>query len=250
MVVALAVAVPFTQGGVISVDFIYSGLGGENGGFSLPCSGDTTVAVGNVQNANGQIFTGQSGAWNALDIGGNNASMSSASSGLLLDGSGAPTTVQFLMGAAANPSATGYQWRNTYVVGLTGGGGQSLRLETAYLYDGVLTGPTYDWALIGLAPDSEYKLTMFGQGGGISNIANGVPGVLDADNDWDWTSVFSDSTGRIDGQFNGYQTPGLYGLQLEAVGSETDPTIPEPLTLALLALSAGGLGGYLRRRSA
>lgn len=39
---------------------------------------------------------------------------------------------------------------------------------------------------------------------------------------------------------------GLAGFQI--VQQQVDETIPEPLTLALLGLAAGGLGGYVRRR--
>ena len=249
---ALVAMASSSQAAPISVDFIYNGLsGGDGSGVTAPCSGDTTLGAGNVQNTNGQIFTGQAGPWNAIIIGGNGATMTTASSGVLVNGAGATTTARLLMGTAANPSASGNQWGNTFIIPApVGGGGGRLRMETAYLFDGEITGPSYDWALTGLNPSSEYRLTFFGKSGGLSNVANGVPAVMDADNDWDWTSVYSDAGGRISGLFTAgiQELPGLTGLQIEALDTQVDNTIPEPLTLALLGFGAAGLGGYIRRR--
>ena len=47
-------------GVVISVKFVV--------GTNLPCSGDTTLTAGDMQNADGNIFTGQLGPWNGLNI--------------------------------------------------------------------------------------------------------------------------------------------------------------------------------------
>ena len=51
------------QATVISVKFVVSYATPD-----LPCSGDTTLAAGPMKNADGNIFTGQLGPWNGLNI--------------------------------------------------------------------------------------------------------------------------------------------------------------------------------------
>ena len=213
---------------LISVDFVYDGLGGANGGVSLPCSGDTTLTGTTMNNAVGNIFTGQSGAWNAVDIGGNNSTTSSAISGFLTNGAGTATTVKFAMGLATGLAATpAGDWRNNFLPDIVGGGGTSLRYEEGYLYNGAITGDHFAWAFTGLTPNTNYKLTFFGDMGnatGASNVANGVAGTRDSEGDWNWDSVTSDSSGVILGTFTAPNpTLGLYGAQIEQLAPTGTP---------------------------
>jgi len=141
---------------VVSVDFIYSG--------GSPASGDTTLTAGPNQNSSGIIFTGQLGAWNALNIGGNNSGTSSAGpTSFLVDASGASTTYKFAL--------TGPSWRNNYADNygtLTGRIRSPLDSsnigtgEAAYLYQSAgLSTDHIGWTLTGLDPTKHYKLVMF-----------------------------------------------------------------------------------------
>ena len=223
---------------IISVDYVVGPTGGTGSG---PGSGDTTLGSGPMQNAVGNIFTGQVGAWNALNIGTYNNS--SASTGFLLDGSGNPTTVKLLLGQATGLPNWG-DWRCTPNEA-SANSINALRSEEAYLYNGVVTGDHYVWALTGLQPSAPYVLTFFGGGGnttGASNIGNGVSGIRDSEGDWNWTAINSDALGTISGTFTApFPTLGIQGMQLEL--------IPEPGTLSLmLTAGLGGLLGWRRRR--
>ena len=213
---AAVVSVP---GDLISVDFVYNGLGGSNGGVSAACSGDTTPTGTTMKNAGGNVFTGQTGAWNALIVGGNNADNSSATTGFLTNGSGTATTVKFAMGTAtglATIPAGG--WRDDFQSGLAGGGGATLRAETAYLYCPTLTADHYAWTFTGLTPNAHYQLTLFGNGGSsFTNTANSVAAVKDSEGDWNWSDIAADSSGTILGTLvttGTDETCGLYGAQI------------------------------------
>jgi hypothetical protein len=209
---------------LISVDFVYSGLGGANGGVSAACSGDTTLTGTTLKNAIGNVFTGQTGIWNAIAVGGNNANNSSAITGFLTNSGGTATTVKFAMGTATGlgSSAAG-NWRNNYLAGWVGGGGAMLRSESAYLYYPTLTVDHYAWSLTGLTPNANYRLTLFGSGSNtFTNIANTVAGVPDAEGDWNWSSIQASAAGVVSGTLlttGNNQTFGLYGLQVESIGS-------------------------------
>ena len=214
---------------VITVDFVYDGLGGANGGVSAPCSSDTLLTGTTMKNADGNIFIGQTGPWNPLVVGGNNVNASSAISGFLLDGSGNATTVRLALGLATglNNSLAG-NWRTDFQSGLTGGGGATLRGETAYLYSPTLTANHYAWNITGLKTNTAHKLTFFGGGpasGTALNVAfpgtvAAVAAVRDSELDWNWTTVSSDASGTISGTFSdtgNNQTVGLYGMQIQAI---------------------------------
>ena len=197
---------------LISVDFVYSDSG------SLPFSGDTSTSGTLNKNAVGEIYTGQTGAWNAMNVGGNNANTGSASVSALHNGAGGVTTVAFKMGAAAASGAAAGNWRNNYVVAFG-----NLRQEQAYVYSPTLTASHYAWELTGLVPNAHYRLTLFGDGGSsYTNIANSVAGVLDAEGDWNWSDITADAAGVILGDFatSGHdQVNGLYGLQIETAAA-------------------------------
>ena len=200
---------------LISVDFIESG--------GTPCSGDTTLTGSTMKNAVGNIFTGQLGAWNSLNIGTYNTS--TATSGFLKNGGGTTTTAKLVLGLATGLDSTAAGgWRCSPNEGATGGADQ-LRSESAYLYNGVITGDHYAWAFTGLKASTSYKLTFFGDQGnstGASNVANGVAGTLDSEGDWNWTTVTTDASGTILGTFTAPNpTLGLYGAQIE----ELPPTL-------------------------
>src|SRR5262249_11279692 len=149
---------------------------------------------------------------------------------------GAATTIQFKMGSATSSGSPG-NWRNNFISGLTAGGGAQLRLEQSYVYFPTLTADHYAWQLTGLAANGTYRLTMSGTGqnGSTTNVANPVSGVLDADGDWNWTSLTANGSGEINGVYTAPSAPpGLFGLQLELI----PPAIvtPEPGSLALLGL--------------
>lgn len=241
--VVWSVLVSFSQAELISVDFV----GGNPA--SLPPSGDTTLAAGLAQNADGLIFTGQNGAWNALNVTAyGNANYGSVSTGFLADGSGATTTVKLTVGSHRG----NYPYENG-----------NLRQEAASTW---YSGPV-SLTLTGLDPQAQYDLVVFGKTGNLHRwnnaaltydemIANGIPATYDTEGDFNWTGLSSDVDGNIfatlppTAGMNDNAGGSMTGLQIQLVVQEEDPAIPEPLTLALLGLSAGGLGGYLRRRSA
>ena len=233
VVAALLVAMGgMAQAELISVDFVWN----VN---TPPCSDDTTAADP-VKNAVGQSFTGQTGLWNAFDIDaynyGNYSYGSAGPSGPLSDGNGNPTTVTLEITSS---------YRNGASSGPAGG---NLREELAYLYPQAgLSGNTLTWELAGLDLAKTYALTIFGTGGGSNYLANGSPGVVDAEGDADWAAVTPDAGLKIAGSFdfNGH-TPGMYGLQLFT--ADSGGAIPEPATMCALGLAVAGLGGYVRRR--
>ena len=205
-------------------------------GSGTTCVGDTTLTGTTMKNAVGNLFTGQLGNWNALDIG-TYTNTGGAITGYLKNGSGTSTTVKLAMGLATGLDSTSAgSWRCSPNEGAPGGADQ-LRSECAYLYAATSTADHYAWVISGLLPSSSYKLTFFGTGSNstTSNVAfPGTPqqaaGVKDSENDWNWTSVTSDASGKISGTFtdppnNG--AAGLCGMQIEG-----------PLPLALTA-SAG-----------
>ncbi|MCY2931419.1 MAG: hypothetical protein NTV86_18405 [Planctomycetota bacterium] len=214
---------------VVSVDFVYNGYD-VSVGVTSPCSGDTVLTPGETMtNADGIIFTGQSGPWNAVAVGGNNSGNNSAGTLGLLDGTGGASGMNFLMGVAADAGSGG--WRNNWSAAISSGStGETLRnpppydyttaSECPYLYDGVLTGPSYSWAFTGLTPNAAYKIAFFGSGSeaATSHTANGVAAVLDSEGDWNWDSVTADGTGQILGVFTGTACPGLFGVQIAAAG--------------------------------
>ncbi|MCY2925279.1 MAG: dockerin type I domain-containing protein [Planctomycetota bacterium] len=237
--VGLALAVVFFAAGstqaVVSVDFIYSGSDVYLKGPTSPASGDTTTTPGlSMTNAAGLIFTGQSGAWNAVDLGGNNANVATAGKANLLDGSGSPTGVGFYMGTAADPASGG--WRNNYSGGISDGSitggvlrnsasGFMFASEQAYLYNGPITGPSFMWAFTGLQANATYNLVLFGDLSVGSNVANGMSGVLDSENDWNWGGVTADANGKIVGTFTALTgTPGIFGAQIASAATPANFT--------------------------
>ena len=219
---------------LISVDFVYDGLGGANSGVSAPCSGDTTLTGTTMNNAAGNIFTGQFGPWNAIDVGGNNSNNNSAISGFLTNGAGTATTVKFAMGLATGLASTpAGSWRDNYVSDVTGGGGATLRSECSYCYGATGTADHYAWAFTGLAPNTAYKLTFFGTSSTAttSNVAfpgtaQQANGVKDSENDWNWTSITSDAGGKISGTFTDPPNSAgaaLCGAQIEQLAPTGTP---------------------------
>jgi hypothetical protein len=225
---------------LISVDFIYSDL---NNGPSSPYSGDTVLTGTLDNNAAGLIFIGQTGPWNALDVGGNNASAISASLAGLKNGGGVATTISIALGQATTSGAAGGDWRNNYVA-TTGG---NLREEQAYLYNGVITGDHFDWEFAGLVPNAHYMLTAFGSVGGLSNVANGVPGAQDSEGDWNWSDITASAAGRITGRLTdtaNTTTPGTYGFQLYKLSTAIPLTAnagsPQTVSAATPSVTIGG----------
>ena len=218
---------------LISVDFVVGGSGGDGSGRTAPCAGDTALTGTTMNNAVGNLYSGQVGAWNHLNIGTYN--QSSASSGFLTNGSGAVTTAKLVLGQATGLNSTlAGGWRCSPNEGVPGST-QQLRAETAYLYNGVITGDHFAWAFTGLIPNSTYKLTMFGGGDapGISNVAGGVAGTRDSEGDWNWATLTADSSGTILGTFTATSsTPGLHGAQLEHLPRtqppQSAPSAPQP----------------------
>ncbi|MCY2931418.1 MAG: PEP-CTERM sorting domain-containing protein [Planctomycetota bacterium] len=196
---------------LISVDFVVGQW--YNLTSSGVCSGDTTT-TGTEKNTAGIIFTGQVGPWNAFNIGFYTYGWAHQS-GFLNDGAGNPTTVELAMGSATGLPDPG-NWACTPNEAPPDSIKQ-LRNESAYLYGDMFTGDHYVWSFTGLEPNAAYQLVWFGQGGGTSNVANGVAGVKDSENDWNWDSVTADAAGTILGTFTGWRTPGLYGAQIAAV---------------------------------
>lgn len=218
---------------LISVDFVVGGSGGDGSGHTAPCSGDTVLTGTTMNNAVGNLYSGQLGNWNALNIGSYN--QTSAISGFLTNGSGTVTTAKLALGQATALSATlAGGWRCSPNEG-TSGTVKQLRSETAYLYYPALTVNHYAWAFTGLIPNSTYKLTFFGgdNATGISNVAGGMAGTRDSEGDWNWASLTADSSGTIIGTFTApTSTPGLYGAQLEHLPRtqppQSSPSAPAP----------------------
>lgn len=204
--------------GLISVDFIQAG--------GTTCSGDTTLTGTTMKNAVGNLFTGQEGSWNPLNIGTYN--QTSATSSLLKDGAGNTTTARLVLGRATGlDQAAAGGWRCSPNEGAVGGSDQ-LRSETAYLYNGVITGDHFAWAFTGLTPNALYRLTCFGGSGnttGASNVANGVSGVRDSEGDWNWDSLTADGNGTILGTFIApHPTLGLFGAQIKYIPRTQPPS--------------------------
>jgi hypothetical protein len=200
---------------LISVDFIYSDA---TGGPSKPFSGNTTLTGTTNKNAAGEIYTGQVGLWNAMNVGTNNSSKNTASLTNLMNGAGVATTVAFKMGIATNAGSSGGNWRNNYVAGLTASADGVLRQEVSQVYYPALTLNHFNWELTGLAPNGHYRLTLFGNGSNsFTNIANTVAGTLDTENDWNWSDIAADGSGVIAGNYlttGNNQVFGIYGLQI------------------------------------
>ena len=193
---------------LISVDFKQSS--------GTTCVGNTTLTGTTMKNAVGNVFTGQVGNWNAMNIGTYN--QNSAISGFLNNGAGTATTVKLALGRATGLDNTAAgAWRCNPNDGAPGGP-DALRSESAYLYYPALTGDHFAWALTGLAPNGHYRLTLFGSGTNtFTNIANSAAGVPDAEGDWNWEDITADSSGVILGTLlttGNNQTFGIYGLQI------------------------------------
>ncbi|MCX6876665.1 MAG: Ig-like domain-containing protein, partial [Verrucomicrobia bacterium] len=198
---------------LVSVDF--------KQGSGTPCAGDTTLTGTTMKNASGNMFSGQVGNWNPLNIGTYNNN--SATSGFLTNGGGTATSAKLALGLATGLDATAAGGGRCNPNEGAPGGVDQLRAEEAYLYNGVITGDHYAWAFTGLSPSSIYKLVFFGDLGnasGASNVANGAAGVRDSEGDWNWDSVITDASGTILGTFTAPNpTLGLYGAQLEFVSA-------------------------------
>ncbi|MEI7900419.1 MAG: hypothetical protein WCK89_09200, partial [bacterium] len=208
---------------LISVDFIYDDYDGTSWGLSAPCEGDTTVAAGDVQNADGLMFTGQAGPWNAVNTGGNNYGNNSVGpSGFLKNGAGVITTVKFSMGTPAG----GGDFHNNYIFDFAVGGVKKLRDEQTYLYPDANTGTFFFWQFSGLEPFGQYNLVAFGAGAADAHTANSVAGSQDTEGDWNWSAIQPDAEGKITGYYNlnAGGAPGIYGFQLL--------TLATPLELA------------------
>ncbi len=219
---------------LLSVDFVVGGSGGNGSGQTAPCSGDTVLSGSTMNNAAGNLYSGQTGPWNALNIGTYN--QNSATSGYLSNGAGTLTTAKMVLGLATGLTSTpAGGWRCSPNEG-TPGNLQSLRSTEAYLYNGVITGDHFAWGFTGLVPNANYRLTLFGDGGtsaGASNVAGGVAGSLDSEGDWNWSTLTADSSGTITGIFTAPNpTLGLYGAQLEHLPRtqppQSSPTTPAP----------------------
>ena len=227
LVITQTATVTFTATGgpnanLISVDFVYSDLA-----VNKPYSGDTTLTGTLNKNSVNQIYTGQVGAWNALNVGANNAGSKTTASVINMHtGAGGATTVSFSLAQSTTLGAAGGNWHNNYVA--TSGG--NLREEQAYLYYPAVTGNHYNWELAGLTANAHYRLTLFGSGGAsYTNIANTVAGVLDTEGDWNWADIVADANGRITGNLlttGNNEVQGLYGLQIEG----TMPVYVAPAT--------------------
>jgi hypothetical protein len=229
----VAAATP-AHAGLVSLDFIWGRV--DNASLTSPITGDT-AATGPNKNAEGLMFTGQTGTWNSLNISPfqNSNVVGGVSTGPLDDGMGNPTSIEFAITTTYRGGAD------------NGGGGSDLRDETAYLYPSgaTLTGPILDWQITGLTPNAAYSLAVFGDGGD-SNIANGVAGVEDGEGDWNWVSLTADGAGEISGTLTSATAigPGIYGFQIQSV----EAGVPEPSTLVLAALGFAGLTFGRRRR--
>ncbi|MCX6876279.1 MAG: YDG domain-containing protein [Verrucomicrobia bacterium] len=228
---------------LISIDFIYSVAG------SNPYAGDTVLTGTLNNNAVGLVFTGQTGAWNGVNVGGSNANVNSASLSNLRNGTGTATTISFTMGHATSSGAAGGDWRNNPV-----GAYGNLRQEQPYLYNGVITSDHYDWEFAGLTPNAHYSLVVFASTGALSHVANGVAGFQDAEGDWNWADLTATAAGRITGRFTDNtptSTPGLYGLQLYrqataaalAANAGPDQSV-SPATLGGSPVASGGTAPY------
>jgi len=239
LTVVLGVSCLASDAALVSVDFVIPGSGGDGSGNTGPCSGDTLPSGATMNNSVGTVFTGQVGPWNALNIGTYN--QSSATSGFLTSGAGTVTTIKLALGLAAGVNSTlAGGWRCDPNSGGISGATQQLRAETAYLYNGVITGDHFAWAFTGLVPNSSYKLVFFGGSGnasGASNVANGVAGIRDSEGDWNWEDISADSNGTILGTFTAPNpTLGLYGAQLlhmpRTQAPQTQPSEPLPADAA------------------
>ncbi|MCX6879126.1 MAG: hypothetical protein NTW21_35770, partial [Verrucomicrobia bacterium] len=92
--VTVTYAVP--NANLISVDF--------KQGSGTTCSGDTTLTGTTMKNASGNMFSGQVGNWNPLNIGTYNNN--SATSGFLNNGGGTATSAKLALGLATGLDAT------------------------------------------------------------------------------------------------------------------------------------------------
>ena len=86
------------------MDFVVGGSGGDGSGHTAPCSGDTLLTGTTMNNAAGNQYSGQLGAWNAMNIGTYN--QTTATSGYLANGSGTVTTAKMVLGLATGMNAT------------------------------------------------------------------------------------------------------------------------------------------------
>ena len=114
---------------LISVDFVVGGSGGDGSGRTAPCAGDTVLTGTTMNNSVGNLYSGQVGAWNQLNIG--TYSQSTASSGFLTNGSGVVTTAKMVMGQATGLNSTlAGGWRCSPNEGVSGST-QQLRADAA-----------------------------------------------------------------------------------------------------------------------
>jgi hypothetical protein len=241
-VAACVVASQVRASNVISADFMYNDTGVG------PITGDTTLAPGPQSNADGLIYTGQNVIWNAVVTGSNNGNSNSAAAGPLHNGDGNPTSVNFTMTAddswRGNLTTTNIPLLRSQTPALDG---DFPNAESAYLYNGVLTGDHLNWTLSGLTPNGTYNFTFFGDGsvpGGTTHTANGVSGVLDSEGDWNWANLHADALGNIAGLFTDPNpTSGLVGFQLQPAGAPT----PEPASLLLAGFGLAGVVIAVRR---
>ncbi len=229
-----------SEAALISLDF-------DEAGTVNTQSGD--VNAGNGINIAGQIFSGQTGAWNSLAFANSFPTAQNATPSItdMTDGDGNATTVGF----SYNTGGAAFTYRQ--IMYPFDGTGQPLRSDHFSLDDGTWaagtppTSTSIAWEITGLTPGGFYDLILFGQtqaGPGPVNESTftifGNTLTNDAEFDGNATGIVANAAGMITGT---HEAQGWFdawnGLQIQ------DSAIPEPSTSALFGL--GFLGLILRR---
>ena len=193
--------------GLISVDFVSTYPDFE--GLDVPVSGDTTpTALTPPKNADGLIFAGQVGPWNAFNVdpsswGNFTYKVGTAPSGVFTNGVGTATTVRFAITSAFRCNVYNYR--------LTG----SMRRVSIDCDVPMETADPVTWYITGLVPNAFYQLICFSCEGGTYK-ANGVAAKRDSEGDANWDSVQADETGTIYGTMSAGGLPNIsmYGFQI------------------------------------